>query len=214
MITLCIPTLSRYDLLERCILSAEAGIVKPDRYLVMDNGGTLKLDLPKVEVVTFGYNIGVAKAWNYFIKNSEEIRIISNDDIMFYPNTISTLVSFSEPSNMYCTRDIEANSFSLFVIGDDLVNTVGYFDEEISPNYAYFEDNDYHRRMDLAGRELRKIPGCTCGHFGSATLKSYSLQQQNEHHIKFRIAQANYEKKWGGSPGNETFSTPHDLKEN
>jgi GT2 family glycosyltransferase len=209
MITLAIPTLSRYELLEKCIKSAEAGTIKPDRYLVIDNGGKLNLKLPKLEIVNFGENLGVAKSWNYFIKYTEEIRIICNDDIYFHPDTIRNLLSEYEPNQITCTRDLEASSFSLFIIGNELVNAVGLFDETISPNYAYFEDNDYSYRMSLLGYEIHRVQNCSCGHFGSATLKNYSSAEMDEHHRKFRIAQDNYKKKWGNLPGKEIFTTPY-----
>jgi GT2 family glycosyltransferase len=208
-ITLCIPTLSRYDLLKRCLESAEAGIIKPDRYLVIDNGGSLDLKLPKLEVVKFGYNLGVAKSWNYFINYTEEVRVICNDDIFFHPETLRNLLAEYEGNQITCTRDLEASSFSLFTIGDELVNTVGLFDESISPGYAYFEDNDYAYRMELLGYQIHRVHNCSCGHFGSATLKNYSSREMEDHHNKFRIAQNNYQKKWGGLPGKEEYKTPY-----
>ena len=74
MIVLGVPVLSRYDLLERLLASAEAGTVKPDRYLIVDNGRQLDVRSPgisravergaTVSVLSPGRNLGVAASWN------------------------------------------------------------------------------------------------------------------------------------------------------
>jgi len=212
-ITLCIPTLTRYDLLSKCINSAENSIVKPDKYLIINNGNNL-INIPddKVEVISFGHNIGVAASWNYFIKHTNEIRIISNDDVEFYPDTIKEFVDgYKDNYINYCAGINGLNSFSLFIIPDKIINAVGLFDETISPNYAYYEDNDYHYRMKLLGYDIYGNTNWNAGHIGSATLKAFTQEQMDQHHSKFRIATANYQRKWGGLPGHETYKTPYCL---
>jgi len=209
-VTLCIPTLSEYDLLNNCIRSASEGSVKPDTILVMDNGGLYNYEGPEnVEVFSYGYNIGVAKSWNYFIKNVPEIRIISNDDIEFRQDTIKVLLDSYTGRTIHGIGGIDSlNIFSLFVFPDILVNTIGLFDESISPNYAYFEDNDYLYRMRLANIGLDVSPFVDVGHYHSATLKHMNVAQTNEHHKKFQLARENYVRKWGGQPWEEKYTTP------
>lgn len=210
-VTLAIPTLSRYDLLDFCIASASKGIVKPDKYIVIDNGGLYTYEgRENVEVISYGYNIGVAKSWNYFINNVPEIRIISNDDIQFYPETIKELVdgyNFSAITSLKIMGGF--NTYSLYIFPDSLKPVVGLFDESISPNYAYYEDNDFAYRMGLVGHGSHLIENVRVGHFGSATLRQMNPTQMTEHHKKFRLAQSNYINKWGGLPGEEKFRTPY-----
>lgn len=213
MISVCIPTLKRYDLLKVTIESAEAGKVVPDFYYVIDNGGKLKIDFgsiaEKVKVYRPHYNIGVAKSWNWFIKTVPEIRIICNDDLQFFPDTIEKLTEQRE--DLYITYPggiPSTNSFSCFVIPDTVVANVGLFDTWISPNYAYYEDNDYHLRMKKEGCDLKAIEGCRLEHTKSSTMAAYSFQELEEHHRKFRLATARYQQKWGGLPGEETYATP------
>jgi GT2 family glycosyltransferase len=215
-ITLCIPTLKRYDLLTLAIDSASKGNVKPDHYVVFDNGGALDpLYLPDVNVFIYSVygNMGVAAAWNYFLKNIPEIRIIVNDDVIFFDDTIERLIeAYDEDFLIYPDGAPSANSFSCFILPDKVVNEVGYFDEKLSPGYAYFEDNDYHRRMKSHGYDIKGVPDCRIKHEGSATLDSYTLFEMERHHERFRLAQRNYVAKWGGLPGKERFTIPYNRE--
>lgn len=103
-----------------------------------------------------------------------------------------------------------ANAFSCYTLGENVINHVGYFDEEISPGYGYFEDNDYYRRMTLAGFRLEIAEGCMVTHGGSSTIKKLSQHDRAEHNRKFTLAQANFVKKWGGTPGRERYTRPYD----
>lgn len=205
MITLCVPTLNRYDLLKKLLESAERGSCVPDRYLIVDNGGKLDFQFPKMEVYTPSRNIGVAASWNWLIFHSAEIRIISNDDIEFHPDTVQVFKdSYEYPKVMYPAYSDRANIYSCFSIPDYVVDHVGVFDENISPNYGYFEDNDYDFRLkDVRERDyLVDYKAIPCGyyHLGSATIGAMSDLQQQEHHRKFKIAKANFLKKWGRLP--------------
>lgn len=212
MVDLCVPVLTRYDMLKELIFSAEKGIVAPDRYIICDNGGKFNLnDYPKaiqvkLYIYTPRYNIGVAGSWNYLIRNSSDGRIISNDDIIVYSDTIKAMIN-TKGDFIYASQGKEDNSFSFFIIRDSCINSVGFFDEGISPYYGYFEDNDYSYRMSLLG--IEKIR-CTCNilHYGSSTIKSFSKEEMDMHHKKFIIARNNYIRKWGGAPGNEIYKTP------
>ena len=211
-INLCIPTLNRYDLLTKCVLRAVNGTVKPTQILIIDNG--CELERPNIEnlhVYNFGKNIGVAASWNFFIKNTAEYRIICNDDVEFFPDTIETLLTAYEENYAVYPGMPSDNSFSCFILPDKIIKDVGYFDEKISPNYAYFEDNDYFRRMNLAGYSTKKAIESKLNHFTSATLKGYNPIEKENHHRLFRIAQSNYIRKWGGVPGNERFTVPKTL---
>lgn len=194
---LCVPVLRRYDLLKNCIESALAGTVKPDKVWIIDNGQqtvanpTLTFDA-HVSWLIPSRNLGVAASWNWFIDNVPEERIISNDDVLFAPESIERIVA---TKGAFVSPLAKENiAFSCFLIRDECVAKVGKFDETISPGYAYWEDVDYAWRMDAAGLD---ITGVECGvtHVGSA-----SLVEDVEHHRKFMIAQNNFLKKHGCLP--------------
>ena len=82
---------------------------------------------------------------------------------------------------------------------------VGEFDEGFYP--AYFEDNDSHRRMNLANVQCTLYPPAMFYHYGSRT------QNENGFHPvelsqKFERNRAYYISKWGGGPGEEIFKNP------
>jgi GT2 family glycosyltransferase len=209
MVTVCIPTLNRYDLAQKCVESAKAGTLKPDKILIIDNGGSCPIMGENIEVYRPGKNLGVAASWNYAIKNTEDYCIIVNDDIEFHANTIERMVKKTEEGHEFVWVFLGANGFSCFLIRHSLVDKIGYFDEDISPGYAYFEDNDYHRRMELAGIIEVGDPDVGVTHLGSATLKAFTPEQSREHNRRFGLAQMNYIKKWGGLPHKETFTIPY-----
>ena len=210
-VNLCIPTLNRYDLLVTCVLSAVSGTVKPTQILIIDNG--LKLDRPNIDnlhVYNFGRNIGLAASWNFLIKNTNEYRIIVNDDIEFFPDTIEKLInSYDENYVVFPGAVMAVNTFSCFMISNKIIDNVGFFDENISPGYAYFEDNDYRYRMHLAGFETKRAVECGLIHRSSSTIKKFNHPQINIHHKLFEKAKNNYINKWGGLPENEKYLTPY-----
>jgi len=211
---ICIPVLNRYDLLDRLLESLLESEVVPTKVCVIDNGSnfSIKKEFARLNIETYRpqQNIGVAKSWNWFIKNVPEIRLITNDDVVFYPNTIGELIKAYKDNYLIFPNGMagDISSFSCFMLSDKIVKDVGYFDEDISPNYAYFEDNDYHRRMLAKGYDIKQAKNAFVGHFISATLARYSVGELAQHHDKFRLARKNYTKKWGGLPGKETFLTP------
>jgi GT2 family glycosyltransferase len=191
-------------------------LVKPDKYYIIDNGAKFELNDfyaslgERLEVVNFGYNLGVAGSWNKIIQNTTDIRVICNDDIEFFPDTLEILLNnFSPEMVIYPGGMPSANAFSCYVMPTWVIEKVGYFDEDISPRYAYFEDNDYHRRMILHDIPLIGIPNCRLGHAGSSTMSAFTKEQSRNHHEKFKLAEQHYVRKWGGKPGKEKYKTPY-----
>jgi len=80
------------------------------------------------------------------------------------------------------------------------------FDEGFVP--AYHEDNDFHRRLKLAGFG-EKIFGVNIPflHYGSGTLKE-NARLRESWPARFAACQRYYQEKWGGLPGSETHVVP------
>lgn len=99
-------------------------------------------------------------------------------------------------------------NFSAFAVNKQCWDDVGKFDEVFAP--AYFEDNDYHYRMTLAGVNAIVCPPAMFYHYGSRT-----QNEANENGLpfvsggEFENARARFVKKWGGLPGKETYKTPY-----
>lgn len=213
-VNLCIPVLKRYDLLIKCMESAEAGTLKPDKYFIIDNGNNLDYrTLPesftnKIFIVKVRYNLGVARSWNWFFDNVPDHILISNDDIEFYEDSIEKLMSgYDENFTIYPAEG--ATSFACMAYPRKIINDVGYFDESLSPYYAYFEDNDFHYRMLQKGYNIKDVPGCRVKHENSGTMKWYNSTELAMHHDKFRAARSRYIAKWGGEPAHEKYTIPY-----
>jgi hypothetical protein len=200
VINICVPVLKRYDLLRKMVQSCQAGNVKPDAYYIINNGrkdlmpwlGDFDINA-KVHTPTVAK--GVAESWNWFLKKVPEERIITNDDVEFGPNSLELLLA--PRADLIWASGC---GFSCFVLRDTCIEKLGYFDEEISPGYGYYEDEDYLQRLD--GRGTREpsavaieVP-CGVVHHKSSTLEVASHEDLLEHHRKFKIAQSNYAKKW------------------
>lgn len=199
---LCIPVLKRYDLLFQLLCSLRESTVIPHTIHIIDNGMNMKSLLEAVSIVQTPTDLfmpskplGVAESWNRFIRTVPEERLIVNDDIVFGPYSIERLMSTSGD----CIVAMKSNAFSCFLMRDSCVEKVGFFDETISPGYAYFEDCDYEERMQQAGIMFTDIV-CGVTHVTSGTLSSYSKEEMSAHHRRFVIAQENFLKKWGRMP--------------
>ena len=211
-----VPTLSRYDLLDRFFVSAEDGILKPDRYLIVDNGGKfsrspgVRLALARsarVSVLRPAENVGVAASWNAILREAgAEPAVVSNDDITLGPETLMRLYGdggIGQHEFVIAEGPPHANGWCLFMQAPSCAAKVGYYDESFFP--AYYEDTDYHHRMKLAGVEPFRLP-TDHTHEGWATIK-----QEGHEGPTFR-GQAKcleyYVNKWGGAPGEERFAQP------
>jgi GT2 family glycosyltransferase len=105
----------------------------------------------------------------------------------------------------------EHPDFSAYMLSKESYEKIGAFDEMFAP--AYFEDNDYHRRVNLAGMKAISVPSAIYYHYGSRTrMESGTLNLTNENFEKNRQY---YIQKWGGIPGQEKFDQPFNkLKDN
>lgn len=216
-ISILVPIFNQYKLVPKFLEHLQKGTVVPDLVMYFDNGKSFSnLGLPKytfeIEVVTPERNVGTAIAWNKMIRASKEERIILNDDILVDANLVEEFVK-TQGDAVACSKESGINAFSAFLIRDSCIAKVGLFDESISPNYCYFEDNDYAHRMKLLHVEMTRA-NCGAIHYkgGSQTMKALSQSRLLEHHMKFDLAKANYISKWGGEPYKEVYTSPYNKE--
>ena len=108
---------------------------------------------------------------------------------------------------------IVGDSFNATFFSKRLIQTIGYVDCNFWP--AYFSDNDYARRAQLAELTMRQFNGMYL-HMWSRTIyneeyKGVSLKEIND--FIFPRNKLYYERKWGGEPGKETLTTPFQDEE-
>lgn len=157
-------TMTRHDLLNRLIDNIDYPI---NKMVILSQG---KLDLNELHtnntliknyiVLEASHNIGVARGWNYIMKNYESpYWLIVGDDIYFDKGSLQKLaIKISLEPNILNSVLINfmwnghSSLFTSFIFTKKTIETVGYFDENIYP--AYFEDNDIAYRMVLSGGSL------------------------------------------------------------
>lgn len=180
----------------------------------------------------------LAESWNLGIETAIDLGcdyiLIINDDVLFSPWTLTGLVQAykavpevgmvtgmnvrgsMQPHDIFnieipswaSHNYAESPDFACFMLTPDTFSKVGKFDENFRP--AYFEDNDYHYRMSLAGIKAIMTNWAPYYHYGSQTQNKYiDIGQPVVNSIQFENNRAYYEYKWGGSPGQETYINPY-----
>jgi GT2 family glycosyltransferase len=210
MITLAIPTLTQFDRAADCVWSALAGTRPPNRVIVIDNSGGQCPPIPGAEIIIGRQPQSVARAWNDAAALAGgDWLIISNDDLTFAPDAIAELIFIAESNpRAAIVSPIEGQRFACFLLRWAAYQAIGPFDEQFSP--AYYEDNDYHRRLLLAGWDSPIALRARVDHVGSATLRAIPHEEREwRHHDLARANRKRYIKKWGSIPGDELYETPY-----
>jgi GT2 family glycosyltransferase len=178
---LIVPVLNRYDLLQRMLDSVDVPV---DHLLVIDNGTGANLifndNFRKVTVLDLPANQGVSGSWNLGIKSfpyAHRWFIVSND-VVFEPGALEMLAQ-ARRDEITLTGD--APHWQAFALGDEAVNDIGLFDESLFP--AYFEDNDYMRRAEFVGVNIRRLE-LKLRHDNSSTIKAGYQEKNAKTYIK------------------------------
>jgi GT2 family glycosyltransferase len=166
---LIVPVLNRYDLLQRMLDSVD---VQVEHLLVIDNGTGSDLffsdKFQNVTVLDMPANFGVSGSWNLGIKSfpyAQRWFIISND-VQFNPGALEQLAQARRDE---ITLTARFPHWQAFALGDEAVSDIGLFDESLFP--AYFEDNDYTRRAEFVGVNIRRLE-IDVSHENSSTIKA------------------------------------------
>jgi GT2 family glycosyltransferase len=178
---LIVPVLNRYDLLQRMLDSVDVPVA---HLLVIDNGASVMVEplelklgdnFAKVTHLRMPANLGVAGSWNLGIKSfpyAHRWFIVSND-VVFRPGSLEKLAKAQRDE---ITLAGKPPHWQAFALGDGAVTDLGLFDEcGFFP--AYFEDNDYMRRAEFAGVNIRRID-IDLDHDNSSTIKA-GYQEKN-----------------------------------
>ena len=159
-------------------------------------------------------NLGVAGSWNKVLKTYPHAKYI-----MFVGNDIQLKNgSLKNMDTVMCTIENRLSvgtvsatgSYNCFALFPEIVNTVGYFDENIYP--AYLEDCDYAYRIKLVGLISHTVAGVDYIHGEAPTWGSSTIYSNKEYKdINDRTHERNFEyykRKWGGINEQEIFTHP------
>ena len=184
----------------------------------------------------WGFQRSVNFGVKHFLDKGYDYVLVLNNDIVLHQSAIWRLVERMEkggvsmvtcldatgecgrdPAKLHGLDDKEKEAcpetpnpcFSAFMVNRECWSKVGEFDEAFFP--AYYEDNDYHYRMNLLGQLAITYPPAMFFHWGSATqmeaLGGYRrlTDSANQHAV--------YIRKWGGDPGKEVYTSPYGNQE-
>ena len=188
---LIVPVLNRFDLLKRMVESID---VNATVYVINNSGVEQAFEhdnsLVEIHWVNLPSNLGVASSWNLGIKMLpfETRWFFTSADCVFAPGDLELLQTAKRDALTLCDK---FPYYQTFVVGDEIVNTVGLFDESLHP--IYFEDNDYERRIAHYGLRVDRLP-LQLKHDNSSTINSDArLSLRNE--VTFRNNQKYFNQK-------------------
>lgn len=190
----------------------------------------------RVHVIHNDTNKGCGGGWNqgleFGLANGFTHFAILNNDILCGPGCIQAMYDRMKKGDIMLTSSVdvirelivpqqvldeaqEVNhkpdteaphpNFSCYMIDKETVAKVGMFDEDFFP--AYFEDNDYHYRIKLAGGKAIANTLSVFIHYGSRT-QNQSASAPIVPGPAFVKNQQYFFKKWGGAPTHERFTHP------
>lgn len=208
-----IPTLNRYDLLIHSLVRYQQDFPGVEIHIV-DNGQQDIQPGKNVTVHVMPENIGVAASWNFLcmqIFKKHKIAFILNDDIYWGVNKqfafsivktmIASDLSLIVSNKTWCCFGITKSAFHTIKGVDEAGNKFVGFDDRFYP--AYFEDNDYHRRLILADKKYSHSK-----YMDPAVYRnSMTLEKDKSINDNFMKNKEYYIRKWGGEPGQEKFVT-------
>jgi len=198
-----IPTINRADLLIEA-LSKYSECYPNINIFIIDNGSQGLVSHDKIEVETPSLNLGVAASWNRIMEKSIAFghthTMILNDDIELCRDT----QTFQNLINHECPDAFIkfAGTWCSFILPNEMFKAVGPFDTNFYP--AYFEDNDYSRRIQLKGFEIveREEMRPTLYRNSMTIARDPALNQNFDKNRHYYIY------KWGGEPNKELYETP------
>jgi len=197
-----IPTLNRADLLNETLKKYVVDF--PARqFIIVDNGTQDLLIHDNFLIVRPGRNLGVAASWNLLARMSFErgfeAVIIMNDDIYWGQKQDKADEFFDTcPDDSFIAAP---PCWHTFVLPRKVFEKVGPLDENFYP--AYYEDNDYCRRIALAGVPYIRSTFLNCEVFRlSQTISKDSSILRGSRNEDY------YVRKWGGGPHQEIYTKP------
>lgn len=200
-----IPTINQKHLLTHALNWYLANMPGTEIF-VLDNGkqGLVSAN-PKLKIFEMPNPMGVAASWNWLIymgiQHGYEKFLVLNDDVILkrYTDEIDSLINAHQPYTFHAPTP--QFNWSTYIITKQIFEKTGCFDENFKK--CFFEDNDYEYRMRLAGITINQT-NLLSPHFFLNSQSSIADPTLAD----FAGNREYYEQKWGGSPGEEKYTTP------
>lgn len=214
-----IPAVSRFDMLEANLARFDHPVA---RLVIIDNSLSGYTYSPpdgspfaRVDHIRPILGIGVTGGFNAGIMQTPDAAwwLLSSTDIAYGPGDLARIAELMDeddyPTVVTGTRnDVRLLRGAYMAVNRACIETVGLYDEwAFWP--LYYEDDDYVRRCELADVDWLEYDG-SIGHDRSITIRSDERAAANNRRT-FPDCARRYAEKWGGMPGQETFTTPYGL---
>jgi GT2 family glycosyltransferase len=186
--SIIIPSYNGKELVQSCVESIRKHTKEPYEIIVVDNGSedrTIEYCLDeKITFVSLPMNVGFPGACNIGMKvASGDALLLLNNDVVVTENWLSNMLKCLCSSREIgivgpCTNEVSGNQQVerlvgfCFLIKRELVERIGYLDEQFAP--GYYEDDDYCHRAKQAGYELRIAGDVLVYHRGTASFKPFN----------------------------------------
>ena len=206
------PVVNRPDLLEQVLLACERAGVRPTIIDNSEGSESIWKGIRYIPAMRW-YRGEVPLSFSQSM-NLEFKKTISSDAKFFLHMHSDALIPDGAIEHLLeKTREIDHSGRKWAVIytfydilaayNPAAYQAIGPYDTTLP---AYFSDNDWYHRCDLAGWE-RINTGIEVGHIGSQTINSDPFLK-NLNGITFPLYRQYYIAKWGGEPGHELYPTP------
>lgn len=180
------------EMAKECLGSVKNHIGKDAEIILVDNGSTVRWEWDKhVDTyVRLDQNMGISRGWNTGLKLARgKYKVILGDDVIVskgfleglragieMPNAgVSNIYVEHLPQGKGIVEDYKWYSGACFMLTDETIEKVGYFDEEIFP--ANTEDLNYWLRCYEKGLKLYKNFGVSVQHKEGQTVHAPDISQ-------------------------------------
>ncbi len=208
-VTITIPVFNQLHYTKGCVETLLQAGIAGSQIVIVNNASTdgtteYLAGFPDIRVIHNAKNQGCAFAWNQGAKAStSEWTVVSNNDILFAPETLAGLIAFAEEeqidiaSGSMCEGDVDydfpeyARDFmhrmaavtrrnvargSCFMVHRRVFEKIGWFNED--PKLGGYEDDEFFRRARSAGLKLAITGRSFYHHYGSVTQKSMKAEMK------------------------------------
>lgn len=197
-----IPTINQWDILEPVLKKYFIDFPDTKIYLIDNGNQNIDIQHDNLIIIPNTERKSVAASWNILcleIYKKHSHAFILNDDVEYnqgYSSIYNTIAHY--PADLYKSTI----GFCSFILPKPTFRLIGSFDENFKG--AYFEDNDYERRLRL--KKLSVIISSWLNPViyreSSSIKKDPSLNSHYQDNARY------YVNKWGGHRGGEKFITP------
>lgn len=215
-----VPVVNRPDLLENVFAATTC---LHHRFTIIDNSPNGVVEKAKLPIHSKGsppirffrppVPLSFSQTMNWAIQDTMDWRktfcITMHNDAVIPEGACEQLLEFAHQAVIDHPRwGVIFTHYDVLAVHNPVAHQdIGGWDTNLP---QYFSDNDYFRRLKLAKWECIDS-GIEVGHLASSTINSDPyLRHMNG--ITFPIYGEYYRQKWGGTPGEERFTLPFNMR--